>query len=151
MSPLIKSFKHPIHEPVSLFSKWFKSSEHLIHRQSPGETKRRELELGSHSWMDNYIAAEPFLNSCFSDTVFVTLFRTAVKTAICGGHKLFRISRALTSLTLLFWRWLMVSLVFMGQSAWASYSSLPDPPHPPSPSLINLMVSMDVEHHAYLF
>ena len=49
--------------------------------------KSREVELGPHSRMD-CLAAELFLNSCFSDTVFVTLFRTAVGTAISGAHKL---------------------------------------------------------------
>ena len=54
-----------------------------------------------------------------------------------------------TSLTLLFWRWLAVSSVFTDRSAWTSYSSLPDPPPPPphkSPSLIRLMVYVDVKH-----
>ena len=49
--------------------------------------KNREVELGSHGRMD-CLAAELFLNSCFLDTVFVTLFRTAVKTAITEVHKL---------------------------------------------------------------
>ena len=34
------------------------------------------------------LAAEFFLNSCLSDTVFVTLLRTAVETAINGVHTL---------------------------------------------------------------
>ena len=34
------------------------------------------------------LAAELLLNSCFSDTVFVTLFRTAVETAVSEVHKL---------------------------------------------------------------
>ena len=38
---------------------------------SPGEIKSWEVELGCHSWMV-CLAAELFLNSCFSDTVFVT-------------------------------------------------------------------------------
>ena len=50
--------------------------------------KSKEVELGSHSWMDCF-AAELFLNSCFSDTVLVTLLRTAVETVIRGVHKLF--------------------------------------------------------------
>ena len=37
-------------------------------------------QLGSHSRMD-CLAAELFLSSCFSDTVFMTLLRTAVETA----------------------------------------------------------------------
>ena len=39
--------------------------------QSPGEMKSREVELGSHSWIDR-LDAELFFNSCFSDSVFVT-------------------------------------------------------------------------------
>ena len=54
----------------------------------PGEIKR-EVELGSQSWMD-CLAAELFLNGCFSDAVFVTLFRTAVETAISEVHQLLR-------------------------------------------------------------
>ena len=34
------------------------------------------MELGSHSWMD-CLAAELFIDSCFSHVVFVTLFPTA--------------------------------------------------------------------------
>ena len=41
------------------------------------------MELGCHSWMD-CLPAELFLSSCFSDTVFVTLLRTAVETASSG-------------------------------------------------------------------
>ena len=56
---------------------------------SPGKIKSRVLEPGSPSWMD-CLAAELFLISRFSDTVFVTLFRTAAETAISGVHKLLR-------------------------------------------------------------
>ena len=45
----------------------------------------------------------------------------------------------------MFWRWLTVSSVFAGRNAWTSYSSLPDRPSIP-PSLIRLMVSVDVNH-----
>ena len=39
--------------------------------EGAGEIKGREVEMGSHSWMDyNCLAAELFLNSCFGDTVF---------------------------------------------------------------------------------
>ena len=48
--------------------------------ESPGEIKSREVELGCHSWTV-CLAAELVLNSCFSDTVFVTLLSTAVETA----------------------------------------------------------------------
>ena len=58
--------------------------------------KRREVELGSHSWMES-LAAELFPSSCFSDTVFVTLFRKAVETAISGVHKLLRTGGVPTS------------------------------------------------------
>ena len=53
----------------------------FLSKQSPGEIKCREVELGSQSWMD-CPDAELVLNSRFSDTVFVTLFRTAVERAI---------------------------------------------------------------------
>ena len=46
------------------------SHEHKIHHLR--EIKSRELELGSRCWMDCF-AAELFLNSCFSVTVFVTV------------------------------------------------------------------------------
>ena len=80
------------------------------------EMKSREMELDSHSWM-HCLAAELFLNSCFSDTVFVTLFRTAVETAISEVNKLHRNGEVPASLTFLFWRWLTVSSIFMGLSA----------------------------------
>ena len=75
--------------------------------------------LGSHSWMD-CLAAELFLNICFLDTVFGTLFYTAVQTAVSGVHKLLRTGRVPTSWTLLFWRWMTVSSVFAGRNAWIS-------------------------------
>ena len=56
------------------------------------------MELGSHSWMD-CLAAELFLNSCFSDTVFVTLFCAAVETASSKVHKLLPTGGVPTSLT----------------------------------------------------
>ena len=67
--------------------------------QSPGEIKNREVEPGFHSWM-GCLAAELFLNSCLSDTVFVTLLRTAVEKAVNGVHKLLRTGGVPTSLTL---------------------------------------------------
>ena len=42
--------------------------------------------------------AELLLNSCFLDTVLVTLLRTAVESAISGVHKLLRIGGVPTSL-----------------------------------------------------
>ena len=116
----------------------------------PADIKSREVELGSHSWMDS-LAAELFLNSCFLDTVFVALFHTTVETAFSKVHKLLGTGGVPTSLTALFWRWPAVSLVFAGRGTWTSYSSLHSPlaphPHPLSPSLISLMVSMDVKRH----
>ena len=76
--------------------------------------KSREVELGSHSRMD-CLAAELFLNSCFADTVFVT-----VETAISEVHKLLRTGGVPISLTWLFWRWLEVSSDFAGRSARTS-------------------------------
>ena len=59
-------------------------------RESPGEIKRREVELDSHSWMEYCLAAELFARQqlllLFSDTVFVTLFRTAVETAVSEAY-----------------------------------------------------------------
>ena len=52
--------------------------------QNPGETKSRKWS--SHSRMD-CLAAELLLHSCFSVTVFVTLLRTAVETAVSRVHK----------------------------------------------------------------
>ena len=46
--------------------------------KTPGEIKRREVELGSRSWVD-CLVDELFLNSCFSDTVFVTLLQQLLK------------------------------------------------------------------------
>ena len=57
----------------------------LDSQESPGEIKSREVEIGSRTWMVR-LAAELFLNSCFSDTVFVTLLSTAVETAVSGVH-----------------------------------------------------------------
>ena len=63
------------------------SASLLVPGESPGEIKRWEVELDSRSWMV-CLAAELFLNSCFSDTVLVTLLRTAVGTAFSEVHKL---------------------------------------------------------------
>ena len=80
------------------------------------EIKSREVELGSHSRMV-CLAAELFLNSCFSGTVFVTLFHTAVETAVSEVHKLHHIGGVPASLTLLFLQWLTISSVSTGHSA----------------------------------
>ena len=50
---------------------------YLLFQQSPGEIKRSKVDLGFPSWTD-CLVAELFLNSRFSDIVFVTLFSTAV-------------------------------------------------------------------------
>ena len=112
------------------------SIHHHTSGKSPAEIawiKSREVELGSHSWVD-CLAAELLLNSCFWDTVFVTLLRrTAVETAVSGVQKLLPNGGVPTSLTLLFWRWLTVSSVFAGRSSGTDYSSAPDPPSPRFP------------------
>ena len=107
--------------------------------------KRREVELGSHSWVDR-LAAEAFLNSCFSDAAFVTLFHTAAGTAV---------SRVC-------WHWQdpclfnIVTLAVAGGLFGLYGSECLDrlfmgtrfPPLPPS--LISRTVSVDVKHHDHL-
>ena len=78
-------------------------------------------------WCVVCLSAELFLNSCFSDTVFVTLLPTAAEAAISEVLKSLGAGGVPTSLTLLFWRWLTVSSVCAGRCAWTSYSSLPLP------------------------
>ena len=107
-------------------------------QESPGEIKSWEMKLGSHRELDNSLL-QLFLNSCFSDTVFVTLFRTAVERALSEVHKLFYNGEIPTSWTLLFWRWLVVSSVFTGRNAQTSYS-LVSPSPTPSPSLIGKFI-----------
>ena len=68
---------------------------------------------------------ELILNSCFLNTVSVTLLRIAVVTAINNAHKLFHTGGVPNSLTSLFWWWLTVSSVFVGWSAGTNYSCLP--------------------------
>ena len=93
----------------------------------------------------------------FSDTVFVSLLRTAaVERASCGGHKLLRhwlgpllfsiycsdrTWRSLQSVGQSAW-----TLQSVGQSAWTSYSSI-GTQHPLHPSLIshNYVASVDVK------
>ena len=51
-------------------------------------------------------------NSCFSDTVFVTLLRTAIETAISEVHKLLRTGGVLTaSLTMDLYRFMSLTLL----------------------------------------
>ena len=89
----------------------------LDSQESPGEIKRREVELDSHSRMD-CLAADSFPNSCFSDTVYVTLFRIAVETAISDVLKSLRAGGVPTSLTSLFWWLLTVSSVFTARTRY---------------------------------
>ena len=110
---------------------------HEARRRSGRTEPSRAQEKGDGaglSHLDRFIVS---LQSCSStvaspDTVFVTLFRTAVERASCGVHKMLRTGEIPTSLTLLFWRWLTVSSVFAGRSAWTSYSQVHDPPLSPS-------------------
>ena len=97
-------------------------------QESPGEIKSREVELGSCRELGSP-SVQLFLNGCFSDTVFVTLLPTAVETAISEVYRLLRTDGIPTSLTLFFE--LFVS----------------SPSHPFPPSLISLMVYVDVKHH----
>ena len=46
------------------------------------------MEPGSHRELDIIPLLQLFLNSCFTDTVCVTLFRTVVERAISDVHKL---------------------------------------------------------------
>ena len=87
----------------------------------PSRQPRRDQEEGgvvglSQSWTIlcfSYSSTVAF----WTLIVFVALFRTAVETAVSEVHKLLRTGGVLTSLTLLFWRWLTVSSVFTGRSA----------------------------------
>ena len=67
-------------------------------QESPGEIKSREMEHCSHSRIV-CLAVTLFLNSCFTDNVFVTLLRTAVGIAISEVHKLLRSGEVLAALT----------------------------------------------------
>ena len=64
-----------------------KQGVELDSQENPGEIRSREVELGSNSRLV-CLAAKLFFNSCFSDTVFVTLLRTAVATATSEARKL---------------------------------------------------------------
>ena len=63
----------------------------------------------------------------------MTLLCTGVETAISGVQSCFNTGRVPTSLALLFWGWMSVSLVFVGWSMGTSYSSLTAYPSPPPP------------------
>ena len=90
----------------------------------PSSEPRRDQEQGGGAGprkLDNLLL-QLFLDSCSTDIVFVTLFRTAVETSVSEVHKLLGTGGVPTSLTSLFWRWLTVSSVFAGRSAGMSYS-----------------------------
>ena len=122
-------------------------------------------EEGGDKRVGQAFASASGSSSCFSDTVFVVLFRTQLRNQLAKYPScLIRTGGVTTSLTLLYWRWLMVSSVFAGQCARTSYSalpvlsvslslsvclSLPSPLLPFSPSVISLMVSVDVKHLVY--
>ena len=72
----------------------------------------------------------------------MSLFRTAVETAVSETHKLLHTGGVPTSLTLVL-TVVTVSLAFADRSARTSYSCLP----PLSPSLMSCMVSVDFKHH----
>ena len=122
-------------------------------QDSPEEIKNREVELGSHRYLDSPLL-RLFLNICFLDIVFMILLRTAAETAVSGVRKLLGTGGVPTSLTLLFWRRLTVSLVLAGRSGWTIYSSPPPththtPPPPPfSPSLTHTHTHTHTRTHA---
>ena len=58
---------------------------------------KREVELGSHSELDCLLLQIP--TAGLLDSVFVTLFHTAVERANCGVYKLLCTGRVPTSLT----------------------------------------------------
>ena len=69
-------------------------------QESPGETKSREVELGSKSCIFFFFLLQLLLNSSVTDIVLVTLFRTAVETAIyCVVQYLLRNGKVPTALT----------------------------------------------------
>ena len=94
---------------------------------SPGEVKSREVELGSHSWTD-CLAAQLFLDSYSLDIRLCSA--QLLKQQMAEYTSCFALGGVPTSLTLLFWRWLMVCSIFTGQSTQTSHSSLPYPPPP---------------------
>ena len=75
-------------------------------------------ELGCHGELGCLLLQVP--TAGLSDSVFVTLFRTAIERAHCGVRKLLRTGEAPTSLTPLFRLWLTVSSVFTGRSRGTS-------------------------------
>ena len=126
------------------------------------KTAQESSRTGRRSWAlivgwFNCLAAELFLNSCISDTVFVTLLRTALETAISEVHTLLSTGRVrLHLLNIVVLAVAEVPSVFTGRSGRRSYSplhlpplssSFPPPPPALSPSTIIGIVSVDVRHH----
>ena len=108
--------------------------------------------LGSHSKMYCLTAVELFLNGCFSDTVFVTLFRTAVETAVNKVHKLLRTGGEVPHLLGVVFLLVADGLFSLNGSERLDelfISTLSYPP-PFFPSLVSLIVSVNVKHHVYL-
>ena len=65
------------HVPAALLEAHKLEAQSGMWKMFPGEINRREAELGSPlSWVD-FLAPELF-NSCFSDTVFVTVPHNSV-------------------------------------------------------------------------
>ena len=115
----------------------------------PSREPRKKSRAGGWSWVrkGGQRLLQLFLNSCFTDTVLVTLLRTAVDAAISEVHKSLRSGGVPTSLMLLFWRWLTV---FAGRSyslvRVAAYppATLPPPTPFPRPYPVSLVASVDV-------
>ena len=110
------------------------------------------MELGCRNRMD-CLAAELVLNSRFSDTVFVTLRRTAVETAVSEVHKLFctgGVPRLLNTVVLAMADGLFG--LYGSERADELFTSSPHPhPHPAPflPSQISLMFCMEIKRHDY--
>ena len=106
---------------------------------------RGDEEKGAAAWLMDRLAAELFLNSCISDSVFVTLFRTAVERAISGVHKLLGTGGVPASLTLLFWRWLSLFGLYWSERRDKLLIGTPPPPSPvPNKPYVASVVSKPV-------
>ena len=104
----------------------------------------REICLpGSNSWLVCLAAEQSCTSAVAFRTLSMTLLRAAVETAISEVHKLLRTGGVPISITLLFWRWLTVSLR-VGALGRAIHLYPPTHP-PPFPSQISLTVSVDHE------
>ena len=96
---------------------------------STGEIKSREVELGLKVGL---LLPQLLLNSNTTDIVFVTLFRTAVETAIALVHQLPRNGEGTLPLTFfLFWWRFTAFLVFWVGACYRAFTLLP--PSPPRP------------------